>query len=115
MLSVTPTAGSPEKSRSMIWAIMSVTPAAVWQAGRLKVSSGSRKAMAGRLRSVLMLHLRCSSSLLITQELEASEPDAGMVTTQATSMRSAGTARLRKKSHTSPSYTAPVRWPSRSP
>ena len=30
MLSVTPTAGSPEKKRSMTWAIMSVTPAAVW-------------------------------------------------------------------------------------
>ena len=87
----------------MMWAIMSVTPAAVWYAGRVKVSSGSRNEMTGRLRSVLRPHLRCSSSLLITQELDPSEPEAGMVTTQAVSMRAAGTARLRKRSQASPS------------
>ena len=34
---------------------------------------------------------------------DASDPEAGMVSTHATGSRREGTARLRKKSHTSPS------------
>ena|GEM_PF-6623380 len=103
MLSVTPTAGSPEKKRSMIWAIMSVTPAAVWYGGKVKVSSGSRKAMAGRMSSLVHPLLRPSASLLMTQELDASEPEAGMVTTAASGRQCSTVAFLAQKSHGAPS------------
>ena len=103
MWSVTGTEGCPEKKRSITWLIISVMPAAVWYAGSVKVSSGSMMATAGRLRSVLTPHFMPSSSFEMTHESDASEPEAGMVSTAATGRARVAVACLQKKSHTSPS------------
>lgn len=59
--------------------------------------------MAGRMSSLLQPHLSPTSSLLITQELDASDPDAGMVTTAATGRQRETVAFFAQKSHGSPS------------
>ena len=106
-LSVAATAGSPEKKRSMMCAVMSVTPAAVWYAGSVKVSLGSRNEICGRMSSLVRPRLKPSSSLLITQEFEPSEPEAGMVTTVTMGRARSGCAAPVQKSHGSPSRVAP--------
>lgn len=89
----------------MTWAIMSVTPAAVWYGGRVKVSSGSMKAMTGRCSSLERPRLSWHASLVMTAEALASEPAAGMVSTLATSSlpSATGLAAPTKRSQTSPS------------
>ena len=47
-LSVTGTAPASSKKRSSRWQNMSVTPAAVWYGGSVKVSSGFMNASFGR-------------------------------------------------------------------
>ncbi|VWL91434.1 Uncharacterised protein [Collinsella intestinalis] len=66
------------------------------------MSSGSRKAILGRMSSLLQPLLSPSASLLMTQELEASEPEAGMVTTVAIGRQCSTVAFLDQKSQASP-------------
>ncbi len=66
------------------------------------MSSGSRKAILGRMSSLLQPLLSPSASLLMTQELEASEPEAGMVTTVAIGRQCSTVCLLDQKSQASP-------------
>ncbi len=59
-------------------------------------------ATRGRRASELVPFLTCSSSLLMTQEAEPSEPAAGMVSATATGRQAPTFAFPQKKSHTSP-------------
>ena len=102
MLSVTGTGPAVLKKRSQMWQMMSVTPAAVWYCGSVNVTSGSSTATRGRNTSPLTPFFRLSASLLMTHDAEASEPAAGMVSTQAIGRHAPILALWLKKSHTSP-------------
>ncbi len=73
--------------------------AAVWNLETVNVFSGLRKEMTGRLVSLVMPRFSLVSSLVSTQELLVSEPEAASVSTVATGSVLSGLVPVEANSH----------------
>ena len=88
--------------------MMSTMPQPVWNLETVNVFSGLRKEMTGRLVSLVMPRFSLVSSLVSTQELLVSEPEAASVSTVATGSVLSGLVPVEANSHGSRPVAAPM-------